>query len=141
MEFVPFQYRAWVKKLIWKDGQLVEGDPFDVVHDGDTCYLLIDKGERNYSNPPCRFYGIDTPELNDKDPEVRRRAIEARDFLRPLIRGKEVYIISVDKDPYDRPVVLVWLNPADFGDRAKSVNRLLVDKGYAVPRYQTHGAI
>jgi len=139
--FVPFQNRTWCKKMVWSEGQLTVDPKHDVVHDGDTAWLFIDKGEYGYDNSPCRLYGIDTPEMNDSDPAIKAKAIAARDYLRGLIMGKQVYVIKVAMDPHDRPVVLIWLDTAAFGDRARSVNRMMVDAGHAIYKYQTHGTL
>jgi endonuclease YncB( thermonuclease family) len=139
--FIPFQNRCWVKKVIWKTGTLEWGDPFDTVHDGDTCYLFTDKGERQFDNRPCRLYGIDTDEINAKDIVLRESASKQRNFLRPLIDGKEVFVIKVAIDPYDRPVVIMWDNKAKFGDRAQSINRLLMDTFGMMPYMQNYGPL
>lgn len=142
LPFIPFQNRVICGKFSWKKRALSFDQAVDdVVHDGDTAYLFVDKGERGYDNPPCRLYGIDTPEINSSDPAIKAAAVAARDFLVPLILGKDLCVIKLTMDPHGRPVVLIWTDPADFGDRAKSVNRKMVDAGHAIYRYQTHGTL
>jgi endonuclease YncB( thermonuclease family) len=139
MPFAPFQYRAWCKKMDWSTGQL-SSDP-SVIYDGDTGYFFKDNGERTYSNQPCRFYGIQCEEMNSTDPALKAKAVAARDFVRSEILGKQVWIQSLDLDPHGRPVIVVWQNAADVGDRSKSLNRKLLDLGHAVPYLQTKGAL
>ena len=139
MPFVPFQYRTWCKKMDWKSGQLSSAP--EVVYDGDTAYFFKDGGERNYSNQPCRFYGIQCAEMNATDPLVKEKAIAARDFVRAAILGKQVWLQSIAMDPHGRPVVIVWFNEEDMGDRSKSLNRKLLDLRHAVPYLQTKGVL
>ena len=139
MAFTPFQFRAWCKKMDWSAGQLSAGP--EAVYDGDTAYFFKDNGERDYSNQPCRFYGIQCQEMNSTDPVLKEKAVAARDFVRAAILGHQVWLQSVALGPHGRPVVIIWTNQADFGDRSKSLNRKLLDLGHAVPYMQTKGAL
>lgn len=127
--FVPFQYRALVMKMDWAKKQLVAED---AVYDGDTAFFLFDEGERGYRNPRCRFYGIDAPEMNDPDPAIRARAIAARDFVRSLIQGREVFVISKGLDKYGRRLPLIWVNRDEFGYPDLSLNQDLIKQKLAV---------
>jgi len=128
MSFAPFSYRAWVKKLRWRTGELnAEG----CVIDGDSSWLLMDRGTYEYQAANCRFWGVNACELNDTDPAKRQRALAAKTWLRQEIEGKQVFVLSRGLDKYGRPLVIVWLEEADFGDNSKSVNRKLVDLGHA----------
>lgn len=129
MSFVPFCYRAWVKKLDWKTGQMIaEG----AVHDGDSSWFLLDRGTYDYQAANCRLWGVNTPELNDVDPAKRQAALAAKTWLRQTIEGKLVFVLSKGLDKYGRPLLVVWLSEEEFGDNAKSVNRQLIDLGYGV---------
>lgn len=55
-------------------------------HDGDTLDAVILLGCRQVFGEPSdpvkiRFYGIDTPEMNDKDPAIRAKAVRARAYV------------------------------------------------------------
>lgn len=139
--FVPFANVALCARMDWKKRQLRSDPEADGVHDGDTAYLFVDKGERGYDNRPCRFYGYDSPEIDSKDADIKAKAVSARDFLRGLILGKEVYVMKLGLDPHDRPIVLVWTDKKEYGDRAKSVNRKMLDAGHGVARYQSFGPL
>jgi len=39
-----------------------------------------------------RFYGVDTPEMNDPDPAVRERAVRSKEFVQAAAGGKEVVL-------------------------------------------------
>lgn len=129
MPFVPFCYRAWCKKFDAKTGQLVsEG----AVHDGDSAWFVLDNGFYSYLGANCRLFGVNAYELNDKDPAIRAKALQGRDWLKSQIEGKHVFIQSKGLEKYGRPLFLVWLNEADFGDASKSVNKALIGTGLAV---------
>jgi endonuclease YncB( thermonuclease family) len=134
--FQPFQYRAIVTVLDWKTRALVhEG----AVYDGDTAYFLYDRGERTYDNPSNRFYGIDAPEIAgvqstrwSSDPLAKEKAVQARDFVRTLLQGKEVLCVSMGLDKYGRRLPLIWVDQTGYPDTEKTVNQLLIDMGLAV---------
>lgn len=55
-------------------------------YDGDTIKAVLLLGMRQTSGEQSdpievRLYGIDTPEMNDKDPSIRAKAVRARDFM------------------------------------------------------------
>jgi endonuclease YncB( thermonuclease family) len=132
MPFVPFCYAAWIKRLDWKSGQLVADA--SVIHDGDSGYALLDRGEREYGNSSFRLYGVNTPELNATDPEVRAKAVAARDWLREKILGKQVWVRSMGLEKYGRILLIIWdtKEAADTGDTVKSINAQLIQNGHAM---------
>lgn len=129
MNFTPFSYVAWARKLDWKNGQLLT----EAVIDGDSVWLFRDKGDRLYESDNCRLYGVNAPELNSTDPLIREKAKESRDWLKNVIEGKLLYVYSRDLDKYGRPLVIIWSSEIDFGDNSKSINKQLLDLGLAVP--------
>jgi endonuclease YncB( thermonuclease family) len=129
MSFVPFTYRAWAKRLDWNAGQLVSET---AVVDGDSLWILFDRGIYEYAACNCRLWGVNAYELNDIDPAKRAKAQEGKAWLKTQIEGKQVFVLSKGLDKYGRPLVIVWVNEADFGDNTKSVNRALLDAGLAV---------
>lgn len=134
--FTPFSYRALVLKFDWdKAAQDASSGLKPSTYDGDSAWLLIDKGNREYLNANCRFFGINTPEMNSSDDVERDKAKQARDFLRGLIDGKEVFIKSEKLDKYGRPLVLMWTTQEAFGDPKKSVNYEMVKAGFSKPYY------
>ncbi len=128
--FEPFQYRALCMKLDWDEKKFEPS-----IHDGDSAWFFLDKGNREYLNANCRFFGINTPERNSKDEHERDRANQARAFVMNLIEGKEVFIKSAKLDKYGRPLVLIWLTEQDFGDPKKSVNYKVIEAGFSEPYY------
>ena len=53
--FIPFSFRAWVKRMNWKAGTL---DGEGAVVDGDTAHFLVDRGMYEYQAANCRFWGV-----------------------------------------------------------------------------------
>jgi len=51
------------------------------VVDGDTVDLLIDLGFRQYTHQRIRLLGVNAPEMNSKDEVVRKKALEAKEFV------------------------------------------------------------
>jgi len=84
------------------------------IHDGDTITVM-----HGIYKHRIRFYGIDCPELG------QAYGIEARDFLRSLIRiNDRVEITPIDRDRYHRIVGIVEY-------RGMNLNEELVRQGYA----------
>lgn len=124
--FEPFSYRAWVKRLNWNTGTL---ESEGAVVDGDSTWLLFDRGVYEYHACNCRLWGVNTPELNSKDEVERLKAKTAKEWLKGQIEGKEVFVLSKGLDKYGRPLVEIYLNALDFGNQSKSVNQMLIEGG------------
>lgn len=107
-----YNYKAAVQKIV----------------DGDTANLVIDLGFTIFWKSNCRLAGINAPELNAKDPALRARALEAKQYLiDKLPSGMEIRVCSRELDKYGRPVVDIY-----YGDGfANHINQELLDKGLA----------
>ena len=77
------------------------------VYDGDTITVIF-KHKDEYNKWNCRIYGIDTPEIKTKNPEEKKAAILARDFLKDLILEKIVQIECLGFDKYGRLLTNVF---------------------------------
>lgn len=88
------------------------------VHDGDT--LFVDVPEW----PPIigdrigvRILGIDTPELHDKRPAVRAKAIHARNVVESIVsKGQKVVLKDVSRDKYFRVDAKLIVDGKDVGE-------------------------
>ena len=100
------------------------------VYDGDTFRVDIDcDNDVVCKNIAIRINGIDTPELRDKNKEVRKRAIEARNFLEMFLRNsKTVELRNINRGKYFRLVADVYADGTNIGN-------LMIKKGYAVSYY------
>lgn len=104
-----WDYNAWVVKIT----------------DGDTIWLNIDRGMRDYKVTSCRLLGIDASELNDTSEEERVKANAAKEYLiSRLPIGCQVYIISNKLDRYDRPLITLYYKDV-------CINTEMVQKGLA----------
>jgi micrococcal nuclease len=93
------------------------------VIDGDTVRLDIDLGFTVHWKSNCRLYGINTPELNSKDPEQKIKALEAKQFLIDNL-PKEVVIHSRELDKYGRPLVDIYVE-------GRLINDEIIEKGFS----------
>lgn len=73
------------------------------VYDGDTMTVDIDLGfSMSLKKLKVRLTGIDTAEMKSKDPELKKKATAARDWLREQCLGKQVFLESAGLDKYGR---------------------------------------
>ena len=91
--------------------------------DGDTVRLDIDLGFTVHWKSNCRLYGINTPELNSKNPEEKIRALEAKQYLIDNLPA-EVTIISRELDKYGRPLVDIYVDK-------RLINQEIIDNGFS----------
>ena len=97
------------------------------VYDGDTVTADVDLGFYMIQKKvKIRLYGIDTPELRAKEPELRLAAQNARDALRKHVLKQPVVLRCYGKGKYGR-----WLCEIFIGDI--NVNQWLIEKGLAKP--------
>jgi micrococcal nuclease len=105
-----YRYRATVKRVV----------------DGDTVDLIVDVGFRATIQERFRLAGIDAYEMKG---EEREKGQKAKIFLRDLIEGREVLIISgKEKGKYGRWVCII------FTVTGLNINDLLVEDGHAIRR-------
>jgi len=93
------------------------------VIDGDTVRLDIDLGFTVHWKSNCRLYGINTPELNSKDPQEKLKALEAKQFLIDNL-PEEVVIHSRELDKYGRPLVDIYVE-------GRLINDEIIEKGFS----------
>lgn len=98
------------------------------VIDGDTVWLRIDRGFREFFETPCRLSGLNAPELSTGDP-----GLAAKTWLAQRIIGKELYIRSNKLDKYGRPLVTIWEPAPESLGPAGSVNAEMIAQGLAIP--------
>jgi micrococcal nuclease len=101
------------------------------VYDGDSVRMDIDLGFKVImSNQMVRLMDIDAPELRGDE---REYGLITRDYLRGLIGGKEVLILShKDKSgKYGRWLVDIFLSDETIEGGYLHVNKHLVDEGHA----------
>lgn len=96
------------------------------VYDGDTVRLDVDLGFNCWLHRvPFRLTGIDAAELG------KSGGLAARDWLRAMLPVGSELIVLTQKDKADK--YGRWLGELYAGDVTTSINRRLIDYGYAVP--------
>lgn len=98
------------------------------VHDGDTCTVDIDLGLITWRRgETIRLARINAPELTGETAEA---GLRSRDFLRSLVEGKDILLVTVrdQREKYGRYLGELWLD-GDGGPR--NVNDQLVATGHA----------
>jgi len=97
------------------------------VYDGDTIFAHI-KGHEPIDKKPVgiRFFGIDTPEMDDERPAIKKKAQAARDFVEAEIKNaRKIHLYNIStKDKYGRLLATV------FCDR-KDLAKMLLEKKLA----------
>lgn len=99
-------------------------------YDGDTIDLLVEVYPGiTIKLDSARLYALDTPELRGSGQKEKDLAIKGKNYVDDLLSDAEsIEIKPIKKGKYGRMLVLVWVD-------GKSLNKLLTDKGYAVPYF------
>jgi len=105
------------------------------VVDGDTVDLVVDMGFHCSFSGRFRLLGIDTPELNSKDPVLKARAHVAKDrvisLLAPGSTKWNMFVqIQKDTDNFGRWLASIGFQAAD--GTMFNLNELLLNEGLAV---------
>jgi micrococcal nuclease len=93
--------------------------------DGDSIHLRVDLGFRLSFEDNFRVYGINTPELRDRDPSQKEKAQLAKARLAELCPiGSKVLIHTHKSGKYGRWLVTIYADGQDVGI-------ILVNEGHA----------
>lgn len=83
------------------------------VHDGDSIKVKFEDGEIAW----IRLYGCDAPEVHSNYVSARQPyGKESGDFLRNLIKGKEVRVETLFRDEFKRMICKVELEGKDLSE-------------------------
>lgn len=93
------------------------------VYDGDTVTAVF-KYNGIYSSFKIRLLGINTPEIRNSNLNKKRKAIEARDYLRYLILNKVVVLECKGRGKYGRILGNIFYNNID-------INEKMITEGHA----------
>lgn len=103
--------------------------------DGDTVKLRVALGLRIFREENIRLARINTPEIFSKDPELKAKAYEAKDFVRDWMENEmKTYgcILIKTKKPDSRDKYGRWLGTIISQDDPNlTLNDLLVQVGLA----------
>ena len=78
------------------------------VVDGDTVDLSVDCGFRNFRRDRFRIKDIDTPELRGRSASERAHAIYAVQYLKSILKDRELRIRSYKMGVYGRWEADLW---------------------------------
>jgi len=104
------------------------------VYDGDTIHVVFKMPNGNDCYKwVIRIMGIDTPEMKSKNASEKKKAIEARDFLRGKILEKIIIIDCLEFDKYGRLLGNVFLENDNNDEKTIeiSLSQLMIDNGFA----------
>jgi micrococcal nuclease len=97
------------------------------VVDGDTIECELDLGHHTYRKVTVRLAGLDCPEVNSKDKELRQKAKAAKDATRLWLGARRLgglVLESKDLDKYGRSIGVIH-----YGD--ETLNAYLIESGHA----------
>jgi hypothetical protein len=89
-------------------------------HDGDTITVIIDRGFKETQTMTLRLLGVNAPELNSSDANVRQRALQAKQFVADWLAQR-----AASGNPW--PLLLtsyrldIPIAPDKYGDRFDAV--------------------
>ena len=99
----------------------------DRVYDGDTFFAHV-KGHRPIDKQPVgiRIRGIDTPEMRDKNPRIKKKALKAKELaIEEITNARQVHLYNVNtKDKYGRLLATVFCDRRDLA-------KILIEKKLA----------
>ena len=94
------------------------------VYDGDTVKVVFPVSNKLYKFN-CRIIGVDTPEIRNKNIEIKKYGIHVRDKLREKILNKVVMVECHDFDKYGRLLI-------DIKDNLNiKISEWLIENNYA----------
>ena len=90
----------------------------DRVHDGDTFIVGIDDVHPIIGKEiSIRINGIDTPEITDKRPHIKKLAIKARDYAANLLHNaQKIELVNIQRDKYFRLLADVYVDGVNLGE-------------------------
>ena len=94
------------------------------VIDGDTIDVMIDLGFKTFRKERIRLDGVDTPETRTRDLEEKKKGLEAKNWVKSMIEGKEVIIISTKQGKFGRYLAKVYIDDL-------CINEELIKRGMA----------
>jgi micrococcal nuclease len=95
------------------------------VWDGDTIWLIIDRGEGWQSKGKYRLFGVDTPEIRGVTVVEEAYAKAAKMFVEDLLRDKDLVVSTLKgKSKYD------WM--VDIWVEGRLLSSLIIEAGHGV---------
>lgn len=107
--------------------------------DGDTIWLIVDRGEGWQSRGKYRLFGVDTPEIRGASDEEEQYAREAKAFVEQQLEAAEFMVTThKGKSKYDWMAEVFIREPVismDSGEETiwdASLAELIIERGHGV---------
>jgi endonuclease YncB( thermonuclease family) len=101
-------YPRYRLRIATKPAYTYRGVIFRVI-DGDTYEIMLDLGFNIFAEQTIRLEGVDTPELNSKDPFEKAFARMVKERVEDLVFDQRVVIVTKYDKTFARYVASVWL--------------------------------
>ncbi|MBX9831410.1 thermonuclease family protein [Candidatus Babeliales bacterium] len=93
------------------------------VYDGDTFTVQVDGWPEIIREVSVRVFGIDTPEMKDKDPVVKQKAQEAKEFSKGVLEAaKVIELRELQRDKYFRILAKVYVDGQNLAEMLIAAN-------------------
>ncbi|MBY0353969.1 thermonuclease family protein [Candidatus Babeliales bacterium] len=93
------------------------------VYDGDTFTVQVDGWPEIIREVSVRVFGIDTPEMKDKNPAVKQRAQEAKEFAKGALEAANVIELrELQRDKYFRILAKVYVDGQNLAEMLIAAN-------------------
>lgn len=100
------------------------------VYDGDTIKVAMYLDDNNLLlyKYTCRLLGIDSPEIRNKNLELKKFALLSKEILIKLIENKIVKLECHDFDKYGRVLVQIYIKTVE--GELLDINQYMLEYGY-----------
>ena len=99
--------------------------------DGDTIWLVMDRGEGWQSKGKYRLYGVDTPEIRGATDEEEQYAREAKDFLEERLSDRVLVVSTHRGDSKYDWMAEIWIErDNEQGDKTPMHGTLQTTNGF-----------
>jgi endonuclease YncB( thermonuclease family) len=96
------------------------------VYDGDTITIALCPFQTDIWKFKVRMMHYNSAELKSKNPDEKKKALEAKQFLQSQILDKIIEIDITGTDKYGRLLGVVYCDGCN-------INQLMLDRGYGRP--------
>ena len=102
-------------------------------YDGDTCKVVF-LFHGDLTRWTIRVYGVNTPEIRGVPDDVKKKGIEARDFVRELVLNHDVFVSCYGFGKYGRLIADIYFDESCTGE---SLSDKLISAGHSLPYMRT----
>ena len=86
------------------------------VIDGDTVDLMVDLGFDMWHKIRVRLDGINTPESRTRDKKEKKLGLEAKEFTKNFLTGKEIIVHTNKQGKFGRFLANLYVNGQNLAD-------------------------